>query len=351
MATGDNPSHAETSSYRVADTEEGSHEFKISNFSFQKTTTIRSKTFSIGGYSWTIQLTAESDMLSLHLVPMQGAISMRVTARLVVSILDKKGNPSRHGFKIGPSIIKTTESFGQRNFVSCYELEASACLVNDSLTIRCYLTVLKTTYLQETNPCLSIVVPPSELQMHLGNLLESGEASDVTFKVDGSIFHAHRAVLVARSPIFKAELLGPMKEAKTGSIVIEDMKAPVFKAMLHFIYRDSLSECEQQGGGDAKQVSVFLAEHLLVAADRYGLDRLRLLCEEKLCNSLDIGNVTTVLVLAEQHNCSQLKDACLKFLAQPEVLPTVVVSDGFQDLVKSCPSILKELPIRKRRKV
>ncbi|KAJ1697504.1 hypothetical protein LUZ63_006016 [Rhynchospora breviuscula] len=287
-------------------------------------------------------------MLSLHLMPAQRAISMGVIARLIVSILDKKGNLSKHGFKIGPIIIKTTESFGEKKFVSCKELEQSAC---DSLTIRCNLTVLKTTYLQETNPCSSIVVPPTELQMHLSNLLESGEASNLTFKVDGSIFHAHRAVLVARSPIFKAELLGPVKEARTGSIVIEDMKAPVFKAMLHFIYRDSLSECEQQRGSDAKQDSVFGAEHLLVAAGRYGLDRLRLLCEEKLRNCVDTKNVTAILILAEQHNCCQLKEACLEFLARPEVLSAVVTSDGFQDLIKSYPLILKELKIHKEKKV
>ncbi|KAJ1697505.1 hypothetical protein LUZ63_006017 [Rhynchospora breviuscula] len=247
---------------------------------------------------------------------------------------------------------KVPTFLGNRSkFFSCKELEQSACLVNDSLTIRCNLTVIKTTYLQQTKPFHCIVMLPAELQMHLGNLLDSGEGLDVTFEVDGEMFHAHRLVLAARSPIFKAELLGLMKEARIRSIVIEDMKAPVFKAMLHFIYRDSFSECELQGDGDSKQDSVFLAEHLLVAADRYGLDRLRLLCEEKLCNSLDIENVSTILVLAELLNCSQLKDACLEFLGQPEVLHAVVVSDGFQDLIKSCPLILKELPIHKRRKV
>ncbi|KAF3328424.1 BTB-POZ and MATH domain 2 [Carex littledalei] len=116
------------------------------------------------------------------------------------------------------------------------------------------------------------------------------------------------------------------------------MKAPIFKAMLHFIYRDCLLEPEQD--------SIFLAEHLLAVADRYGLDRLRLLCEDKLCNSIDIENVTTILVLAEQHNFSQLKGACLKFLARPEVLLAVVTTVGFKDLIKTCPWILKELPIQ-----
>ncbi|KAJ3697923.1 hypothetical protein LUZ61_001628 [Rhynchospora tenuis] len=321
-----------TSSNSVAETDEGTHDFKITNYSFQKTMKIRSGTFTIGGYSWSIQLTTNAfDLVSIHIMSEQRITGVK--ARLSVSILDKKGNPSKYGFKIGPCIIKSDKEFNQEKFVNGREL--SECLLNDSFTVRCNLAV----------------VPPAELQMHLGNLLDSGEASDVTFKVDGEIFHAHRLVLAARSPIFKAELLGPMKEAGSGSIIIEDMKAPVFKAMLRFIYRDSLSESELQGGGAAKQDSVFLAQHLLVAADRYGLDRLRLLCEDKLCRCMDRENVTNILILAEQHSCFQLKEACLQFLARPEVIQDVFISDGFQDLIKSNPSILKELLIQKRRKV
>jgi speckle-type POZ protein len=56
-------------------------------------------------------------------------------------------------------------------------------------------------------------------------------------------------------------------------------------------------------------------KHLLVAADRYGLlDRLKLLSEDKLCSSIDKGNVGTVLALAEQHGCNGHKKACYKFL-------------------------------------
>ncbi|TQD68532.1 hypothetical protein C1H46_021807 [Malus baccata] len=41
-----------------------------------------------------------------------------------------------------------------------------------------------------------------------------------------------------------------------------------------------------------------------VAAYRYGLDRLRLICE---ANLYAINNAATTIALAEQHHCSQLK--------------------------------------------
>jgi speckle-type POZ protein len=63
-----------------------------------------------------------------------------------------------------------------------------------------------------------------------------------------------------------------------------------------------------------------MAQHLLAAADRYALERLRLLCEAKLCDDVAINTVATTLALAEQHHCFQLKDVCLKFIGLPENL-------------------------------
>lgn len=63
-----------------------------------------------------------------------------------------------------------------------------------------------------------------------------------------------------------------------------------------------------------------MAQHLLAAADRYGIERLRLLSETRLCEDLSINSVATTLALAEQHHCFQLKDVCLKFVASPENL-------------------------------
>ncbi|CAN6181161.1 unnamed protein product [Urochloa humidicola] len=53
-----------------------------------------------------------------------------------------------------------------------------------------------------------IQVPPSDITSHLGILLDSAAGSDVSFVVGGEVFPDHRAVLAARSPVFKAQLLG-----------------------------------------------------------------------------------------------------------------------------------------------
>jgi hypothetical protein len=97
------------------------------------------------------------------------------------------------------------------------------------------------------------------------------------FQVSGETFKAHRCVLAARSPVFNAQFFGQMKEsdAAAGVVVcIDDMEAHVFEALLFFVYTDSLPEMNSE-----EEAAMF--QHLLVAADRYDLERLKLICEHK----------------------------------------------------------------------
>ena len=86
------------------------------------------------------------------------------------------------------------------------------------------------------------------------------------------------------------------------------------QTLLHFIYWDALPDLEELVGSTSKWASTLVAQHLLAAADRYALERLKLLCEAKLCEGVAINTVATTLALEEQHNCSHLKAVCLKFV-------------------------------------
>jgi speckle-type POZ protein len=148
---------------------------------------------------------------------------------------------------------------------------------------------------------------------------------------------AHRCVLAAQSPVFRAELYSSMKEGDTAGVVrIEDMEAQVFKLLLRFVYTDSLPEM----GNDDEDV---MCQHLLVAADRYNLERLKLIYEEKLCSYISVDAVSNILALADQHHCDGLKKACFHFLASPGNLNAVITSDGLKHLSRSFPSLMEEL--------
>lgn len=86
------------------------------------------------------------------------------------------------------------------------------------------------------------------------------------------------------------------------------------------MYWDALPDMQELFGVNFKWAFTLMAQHLLAAADRYALERLRLLCEVKLCEDVAINTVATTLALADQHHCFQLKDVCLKFIALPENL-------------------------------
>ncbi|XP_038723497.1 BTB/POZ and MATH domain-containing protein 2-like isoform X2 [Tripterygium wilfordii] len=237
--------------------------------------------------------------------------------------------------------LKLRKLRGFKRFFKRSMLETSDYLKDDCLLIRCRVGVVRS---QTEGPkTYSITVPPSDIGQHFGQLLESGKGADVIFEVNGENFPAHKLVLAARSPVFKAQLFGPMKDINTECIDIEDMEAPVFKALLHFIYWDALPDMEELVGHNSKGACTLIAQHLLAAADRYALERLRLICEAKLCEDVAINTVATTLALAEQHQCYQLKAVCLKYIATPENLKAVMQTDGFRHLKDSCPSVLTEL--------
>ena len=78
--------------------------------------------------------------------------------------------------------------------------------------------------------------------------------------------------------------------------------------MLLFIYTEKLPDSQESMGSMSNMI-----QNLMVAADRFGLDRLKQLCEAKLCEQLNVDVVATTLSLAHDHNCSQLKTICMDF--------------------------------------
>ncbi|XP_039136136.1 BTB/POZ and MATH domain-containing protein 1-like [Dioscorea cayenensis subsp. rotundata] len=349
---------AETASTSLTETVNGSHQFKITGYSLSKGTGVgkymASDTFTVGGYSWAIYFypdgkSAEDNAAYVSLFIALASDGSDVRALFELALLDQSGK-ERHkvhthfgrNLEGGPYTLKYRGSmWGYKRFFKRTALEASDYLKDDCLSVKCTVGVVKSH--TEGPKIFNISVPLSNIAEHFGKLLETGDGADVSFEVDGETFHAHKLVLAARSPVFRAQLFGPMKDRNMQCIKVEDMEAPVFKALLHFIYWDHLPDMEELTGLNAKWASTLMAQHLLAAADRYALERLRLLCEVKLCEDVAINTVATTLALAEQHHCNQLKSVCLKFVALPENLRAVMQTEGFEYLKISCPSIIHEL--------
>ena len=78
-------------------------------------------------------------------------------------------------------------------------------------------------------------------------------------------------------------------------IEVNDVEPDVMADMLRFIYTDKAPNLET------------MAAELLAAADKYALERLKVMCEEALCNNLTVENVSEILILADRHSAEQLK--------------------------------------------
>ena len=129
-----------------------------------------------------------------------------------------------------------------------------------------------------------------------------------------------------------------MVESKTEIITIKDIKAAVFKAMLHFIYTDSLPDMS-----DDNIPLVTITQHLLVTADRYALEGLKMLCEGRLMMDITMDTALSTLTVAEELDLEQLKDKCIFFISDPKNLLRLSITDDYVQLMARYPSLLKAI--------
>lgn len=106
----------------------------------------------------------------------------------------------------------------------------------------------------------------------------------------------------ARSPVFSAMFEHEMEERKQNRVEIKDVEQDVCREMLRFIYTGKAPNMEK------------MADDLLAAADKYALERLKVMCEESLCTSLAVENAAEILILADLHSADQLKAQAIDFI-------------------------------------
>uniref|UniRef100_A0A0D9W417 BTB domain-containing protein n=1 Tax=Leersia perrieri TaxID=77586 RepID=A0A0D9W417_9ORYZ len=335
----------------VADTAAGYHLLKIDGYSLTKVTPtgscLSSSPFTVGGHRWRIlyypngETANSADYMSVYIKLDED--HLKVQAKFQICFADHVKTQPSLKFKIVRAFTREGfTSWGYAKFFKREDFEKSNDLKeDDSFTLRCDIVVIREIRAEDSSeivlPAETFVsVPPSDMGRQFGELLENEKGADVVFEVGGQTFAAHRCVLAARSPVFSAGLYGLMKEGDNaaGVVRIQDMEANVFKMLLRFVYTDTLPEMEEED---------VMCQHLLVSADCYNLERLKLICEEKLCGYVSVGTVSNILALADRHHCNGLKKKCFNFLGDPANLSAVVAGDGFKDLSRSCPSLMEEL--------
>jgi speckle-type POZ protein len=93
----------------------------------------------------------------------------------------------------------------------------------------------------------------------------SGFLTFLLLNITSFILKVHKAMLACRSPVFAAMFEHGMAEARSDRVNIEDIDPEVLREMLRFMYTGSAPSLDR------------MADELLAAADKYQLERLKVL--------------------------------------------------------------------------
>ena len=132
----------------------------------------------------------------------------------------------------------------------------------------------------------------------LHDLFDRKKLSDVTFHIDDKKIQAHKLILSTRSSVFEAMFSHDTKEKLTNRVEVVDVDAGVFEEVLRLIYTNEVD-------------STLLKDRtieLMVAADKYMLDDLKILCRQQVLDSLSIENVLDYFVSVQRYSIDDLNE-------------------------------------------
>lgn len=157
-----------------------------------------------------------------------------------------------------------------------------------------------------------------ELIQNLNVLRKSSILCDITVRAEGEDFAAHRCVLTAASPYFRALFTSAFKENENNFVELKEVKCAALSEALQFMYT-----------GAAKADSSN-AQDLVMAADYLILPSLKLKASEFLQETINASNCLALESFATQFNCESLKKAAVTYKVKNFV--DVVKSDDFKSL-------------------
>ena len=135
---------------------------------------------------------------------------------------------------------------------------------------------------------LALNSPPSGVQqVSLDSVLFSPELSDITFVVEGAKRRAHRWVVAARCPYWRALWASGMRESAQTELAL-GMRLPVFDAVMLFVYTELTSGVNEE-----------TCFEVLGLASEWQLDKLKNACESFMIMGLDAENAESMLEHAD----------------------------------------------------
>ncbi|XP_076033386.1 kelch-like protein 8 isoform X2 [Oratosquilla oratoria] len=140
----------------------------------------------------------------------------------------------------------------------------------------------------------------SELTRSLYEAWKAGQFTDLAIRTSDRTIHAHKLVLVAASPYFRAMLSAGLLEGQTSSLSLEDVAGDALNTVLQYVYSGKVSICDNN------------VTTVLRLADYFQLYMLKNLCCYYLKNHITSSSSLRVYEMATLHSCLDLGAAALR---------------------------------------
>uniref|UniRef100_UPI00398EC39E kelch-like ECH-associated protein 1A n=1 Tax=Pristiophorus japonicus TaxID=55135 RepID=UPI00398EC39E len=147
--------------------------------------------------------------------------------------------------------------------------------------------------------------PPQALGV-MQELRRERQLCDVTLRVahggKEQVFVAHRVVLSACSPVFRAMFTSNLRERQAAEIRLEGIHPRAMERLIEFAYTARVSVCEQG------------VLQLLQASTMYQVEGVVGACSHFLVKNLDSANAIGICHFAEQYGCPELRQRAKEFI-------------------------------------
>ena len=172
----------------------------------------------------------------------------------------------------------------------------------------------------------------TEAREQIENLFNDKETSDMKIECGGEVFNCHRAILLARSDVFRAMFQAKMQETISRKVPITDISSDVIKGLLQYIYTGATDEniLKEKSG------------ELLYAAEKYQMTSLKKICELQLCLTLEVGNSVESLVMGDMFRAFRLRRMALRMVAR-NLFPLLFRTEEYRYLNKFHPDLTTEV--------
>ncbi|EFP00303.1 CRE-KEL-8 protein [Caenorhabditis remanei] len=144
---------------------------------------------------------------------------------------------------------------------------------------------------------------PSEIMRQMQILREDEELCDVELSIDGFVIRAHRYILAAASPYFKAMFTNRMAEMKKMTIELQDIPRESVEILVNYIYTDKIA------------ITIHNVHQLIFTATVLQMDEIIGACQEFLATMITSHNCLALHNFAETYNCTTLISSTDDFAA------------------------------------